>query len=231
MPGGLKLVMDASVLTEDGHTVTVPSDVLPFITLLARGSRIVPGGPGSTHSVPVPLPKIRASTFIKILDWVNLHKEDPVFVETYACKDQQGSGHGNAPQPREKKIKLKLNIPKASEDDASDEENVQEDSDDGPEDEDEDDFLYNEALAINDALMTPADKSFFDSLDLPVLIDVTAAANYLAMEPLLDLCCKTIANMLSGLSVEEIRVKFNIPNDFTPEEEAKLKAQFSWADE
>jgi S-phase kinase-associated protein 1 len=60
---------------------------------------------------------------------------------------------------------------------------------------------------------------------------MTSAANFLAMEPLLDLCCKTIAGHMTGLSTEELRAKFGIVNDFTPEEEARMRAEFGWADE
>lgn len=36
-----------------------------------------------------------------------------------------------------------------------------------------------------------------------------------------DVGCKTVANQIKGLSTEEIREKFHIKNDFTPEEEVR----------
>ena len=67
------------------------------------------------------------------------------------------------------------------------------------------------------------------------------AANYLDIKGLLDVTCKTVANMIKGLmrvclchngdlyeisntgkSPEEIRKTFNIKNDFTPEEEEQV---------
>ncbi len=48
------------------------------------------------------------------------------------------------------------------------------------------------------------------------------AANYLDIKGLLDVTCKTVANMIKGKSPEEIRRTFNIKNDFTPEEEEQV---------
>ena len=42
------------------------------------------------------------------------------------------------------------------------------------------------------------------------------AANYLNIKSLLDLTCKTVADMIKGKTPEEIRAHFNIQNDFTP---------------
>lgn len=48
------------------------------------------------------------------------------------------------------------------------------------------------------------------------------AANYLDIKGLLDVTCKTVANMIKGKSPEEIRKTFNIKNDFTPAEEEQV---------
>uniref|UniRef100_A0A8C4WY49 S-phase kinase-associated protein 1 n=1 Tax=Eptatretus burgeri TaxID=7764 RepID=A0A8C4WY49_EPTBU len=40
---------------------------------------------------------------------------------------------------------------------------------------------------------------------------------------LLDVTCKTVANMIKGKTPEEIRKTFNIKNDFTEEEEQQVK--------
>ena len=58
----------------------------------------------------------------------------------------------------------------------------------------------------------------------------TQAANFLDIKPMLDLTCKTVANMIRGKKVEEIRRTFNIKNDFTPEEEEQVKKENDWCE-
>lgn len=54
------------------------------------------------------------------------------------------------------------------------------------------------------------------------LVTMLQAANYLDIKGLLDVTCKTVANMIKGKSPEEIRKTFNIKNDFTPAEEEQV---------
>ncbi|KAF0038439.1 hypothetical protein F2P81_008923 [Scophthalmus maximus] len=58
-----------------------------------------------------------------------------------------------------------------------------------------------------------------------------AAANYLDIKGLLDVTCKTVANMIKGKTPEEIRKTFNIKNDFTEEEEAQVRKENQWCEE
>lgn len=51
------------------------------------------------------------------------------------------------------------------------------------------------------------------------------------IKPLLDLTCKTVANMIKGKTPEEIRKTFNIKNDFTPEEEEQVRKENEWCEE
>ena len=55
------------------------------------------------------------------------------------------------------------------------------------------------------------------------------AANYLSIKNLLDLTCETVACMMKGKTVEEIRKKFNIKNDYTPQEEEEVRGENQWA--
>lgn len=77
-------------------------------------------------------------------------------------------------------------------------------------------------------LLLPKDRTFLSSIDLLELIELTKAANYLDISELLELCCRAVAGHMRGLTTEELRAKFNIVNDFTPEEEERIKKDISW---
>ncbi|CAI2180539.1 17682_t:CDS:2 [Funneliformis geosporum] len=70
----------------------------------------------------------------------------------------------------------------------------------------------------------------FCKVDQGTLYELILASNYLDIKPLLDLTCKTVANMIKGKSPEEIRKTFNIANDFTPEEEEQVKRENEWCE-
>jgi len=71
----------------------------------------------------------------------------------------------------------------------------------------------------------------FMNVDQEMLFEIILAANYLDIKPLLDVGCKTVANMIKGKSPEEIRKTFNIQNDFTPEEEDQIRRENEWAED
>ncbi len=71
----------------------------------------------------------------------------------------------------------------------------------------------------------------FCEVDQVTIFNLVLAANYLDNKPLLDLGCKTIANMIKGKTPEEVRKTFNIKQDFTPEEEEQIRKENDWCDE
>ncbi|RZC80003.1 hypothetical protein C5167_042579 [Papaver somniferum] len=89
--------------------------------------------------------------------------------------------------------------------------------------------------AGGDSIISKADKEAlekwdkeFVKLDQAILSGLIKAANYLNIKSLLDLTCITIADMIRGKTVEEIRKTFNIRNDFTPEEEEAVRRENQW---
>jgi S-phase kinase-associated protein 1 len=77
---------------------------------------------------------------------------------------------------------------------------------------------------------TPRDpwvKQFL-TVDLVTLFELILGANYLDIKPLLNETCGTVADMIKGKTPEEIRKTFNIKNDWTAEEQAKIREENSW---
>ncbi|KFK35110.1 hypothetical protein AALP_AA5G237300 [Arabis alpina] len=73
------------------------------------------------------------------------------------------------------------------------------------------------------------DTEFAKTDDQATLFEIILAANYLNIGGLLDLMCKTVADMMRGKTPEEMRTLFNIKNDYTPEEEAEVRRENAWA--
>ncbi|KAK2066868.1 hypothetical protein P8C59_000648 [Phyllachora maydis] len=71
----------------------------------------------------------------------------------------------------------------------------------------------------------------FMQVDQEMLFEIILASNYLDIKALLDVGCKTVANMIKGKSPEEIRKTFNITNDFTQEEEEQIRRENEWAED
>jgi len=64
--------------------------------------------------------------------------------------------------------------------------------------------------------IVPWDKTFME-VPMGLLFDIILAANYLDIKSLLDLGCKTIANMVKGKAPEEIKEMFRIPGTKEPD--------------
>lgn len=71
----------------------------------------------------------------------------------------------------------------------------------------------------------------FLKVDQGTLFELILAANYLDIKGLLDVTCKTVANMIKGKTPDEIRRTFNIKNDFTPEEEEQIRKENAWCED
>lgn len=71
----------------------------------------------------------------------------------------------------------------------------------------------------------------FLKVDQGMLFELILAANYLDTKGLLDVTCKTVANMIKGKTPDEIRRCFNIENDFTAAEEEQVRKENEWCEE
>lgn len=72
--------------------------------------------------------------------------------------------------------------------------------------------------------------NFINNMDIENIFLIIKASNFLEINELLELACCMVANIIRGKSVEEIREKFGIINDFTPEEEEEIKKENNWCE-
>ena len=73
---------------------------------------------------------------------------------------------------------------------------------------------------------------FVDELKIDELVDMIAAAHYMKINSLLNLCCAKMVSLCKGKSEEEIFNIFSIPKGyFTPEAKEKIKENNKWIDE
>nr|KJB48838.1 hypothetical protein B456_008G089800 [Gossypium raimondii] len=67
--------------------------------------------------------------------------------------------------------------------------------------------------------------AFFVKVDQSILFDLILVADFMNIISLMDLTCKTVANMMKGKTTKEIRGTFNIKKDYTPEAEEMLRKE------
>ncbi|XP_058758485.1 SKP1-like protein 14 [Vicia villosa] len=72
------------------------------------------------------------------------------------------------------------------------------------------------------------EASFVKDLDNEELKVLFLAANYLNVNRLFEFLSLTIAKRLENKSVEYAREYFGVENDFTPEEEARVREERAW---
>lgn len=67
--------------------------------------------------------------------------------------------------------------------------------------------------------------------DQEMLYELILAAKILNISSLMQLCAARVASMMKGKNEDQIRHIFNIKNDFTPTEIAKMKEENKWTNE
>lgn len=222
-------VIIITLITEDGQRINVDLQCAQQIGILRPMLNFNNTNTTVATTTTFPLPAVKSTTLAKVVEFLNQHREDSI---------TKGGGTDIIMHSPSKKLPKK-DTPKDYDTSSESEDNDSEAGFEGlgrleniqtpnsSDSSDDEEYIYEDYLAN----VTPWDQKFLDSLDLPSLIELTKAANYLNIPTLLDLCCRTIAKQMTGLKAEELRKKFNLPNDFTPEEEAKMAAEFAWIEE
>uniref|UniRef100_A0A453DZN7 SKP1-like protein n=5 Tax=Triticinae TaxID=1648030 RepID=A0A453DZN7_AEGTS len=90
-------------------------------------------------------------------------------------------------------------------------------------------YVVKTTFSSGDPDLDRFDTDFVSGVDQDTLFDLLLAANYLEVQGLLDLACKTVADQMRGKTVEGMRAHFNILNDYTKEEEAQVRSEVAWA--
>lgn len=77
----------------------------------------------------------------------------------------------------------------------------------------------------------PFPFEFIEKLNLESLTNLCVAANFMGINPLLDLCCAKIAYMCKDKDEEDILKNFGINETFSEEEKQKIREENSWIEE
>nr|ARF07831.1 SLF-interacting SKP1-like protein 2 [Solanum peruvianum] len=90
---------------------------------------------------------------------------------------------------------------------------------------------HGEKTDSNEEEIKEFDKEFLKDKRYNDMFDLIVAANYLHIVDLMNLICQTIADRIKHKSVIAIRQIFGITNDYTSEEEEKIREDHKWAHE
>jgi SCF ubiquitin ligase, SKP1 component len=71
----------------------------------------------------------------------------------------------------------------------------------------------------------------FVEVPLATLFEMINAANFLDLKPMLDVCCKAVAEMIKGKTPDEIKKVFGVEGDFTQEEKEQVLRDNPWLED
>ncbi|CAK7327935.1 unnamed protein product [Dovyalis caffra] len=74
-------------------------------------------------------------------------------------------------------------------------------------------------------------EGFVKEKSIGELAELLLVSNYLEIKNLLEVLNQAVADRIENKSVEYVRKFFGVENDYTPEEEAKLRQEYAWAHE
>ncbi|KAJ3161636.1 hypothetical protein HDU88_007273 [Geranomyces variabilis] len=72
------------------------------------------------------------------------------------------------------------------------------------------------------------DAKFIASLDRPMLIELMSASNYLDIQGLLELTCRTTAGIIKDMPADEVKKVFGITEVNTPQEQERIRQEMLW---
>jgi S-phase kinase-associated protein 1 len=81
---------------------------------------------------------------------------------------------------------------------------------------------------VVDYMNAPTDETFCSKMAYPLLFEVILAANYLHIQPLLDLGCKAVADVFKGKTLEEARQAFAVTTELSAEEIELIRRENPW---
>mmetsp|Transcript_2310 Transcript_2310/g.5488 ORF Transcript_2310/g.5488 Transcript_2310/m.5488 type:complete len:163 (-) Transcript_2310:1122-1610(-) len=85
-----------------------------------------------------------------------------------------------------------------------------------------------EATSADDEVVNAFDKEFQEQTD-EIIFQTILAANFLDIKNLLELMCKKVADEIKKCKTpDDIRDRFNIRQDYTPEEVEEVKRAHPW---
>jgi S-phase kinase-associated protein 1 len=61
-----------------------------------------------------------------------------------------------------------------------------------------------------------------------MLFEMIKAANYLHIKPMLDVCCKAVADKIKGKTPDEIKNEFDVTGDFSPDYKKRVIKENPW---
>ena len=80
---------------------------------------------------------------------------------------------------------------------------------------------------IEDVVTDPFDRQFVD-VGQAVLLALINAATFMEMDQMLELVVAKVATQIKGRTTEEVKEFFELDDDYTPEDEAKVHAENPW---
>jgi len=203
-PEGLKDLSGKTVLIETDDSKLFRVAVEFATQMVTLGNMITDLDLANDEDSPIPLPNIAARSLQMVLQYIEHHWSHPL-PAYYFPPDPTKKTLESVDQQGQKQIATSSSNNKKT----------------------EEEYDYRRSDDV-----VEWDKEFVKKMSQQIMFEIILACNFLDYKPLLDVCCKTIAETIKNLgNPEAIRQYFNIKNDFTPEEEEQMIRENEWVNE